>query len=92
MNDLDRELTSGARLRIPNDSPGVIRAHRGRIFEKFIDFDSNPKIGGISVTAVELPEGWYIVANHPMNDATFVDLGPFPTAEVALLTIQIAKD
>lgn len=92
MNDLDRDLTPDAGIRIPNDAPGVIRKHRGRPFTKFIDFTSNPRIDNISVTAVELPEGWYVVANHPENDSVFTDLGPYPTPETALLTIQIAKD
>ena len=92
MNDLIRELSPNATERAPNDGAGVIRAHRGRVFTKFIDLAHDPRIGGIRITAVELPEGWYVVANHPEDDAAFTDLGPYPTAEVALVTIRIAQD
>ena len=41
---------------------------------------------------VKLPQGWCVVAASPEHDEVFTDLGPFPTPELAAVTLRIAQD
>lgn len=66
---------------------------RDKPFSKYIDFEgSSPYIGDIQTAIVHHSDGWWIVASDPEHDDKFTDLGPYPTAEIALVTLRIAQD
>lgn len=67
---------------------------RGKPFTHYVTRAFIPqRIQGIKAIIVKHTDGWFIVANsNADDDDAFTDLGPFPTPELACVTLRIAQD
>lgn len=70
--------------------------HRDHHFSCAVGLDEIPKLGdhgeyrtwtidGIEAITIELNSTWWVVAAHGWNDDRFEDVGPFNTAEQAVV-------
>ena len=73
--------------------------HRGERFENAfviggLSYPDKPdfRIKGTGVIGAQLHTGWWIIAASALDDATFEDIGPFKTAELAWSTLMLIKD
>lgn len=73
---------------------GVGWQHRGQLIAEMYLYEPKAKVVGIPVCVVRLAcsLGWWIVPAHSVDDDTIEDLGPFPTANAALLALKLLMD
>lgn len=69
------------RIRPPNTG-----LHKGKLFTQLLIPDPKIHIDGVDVVAVKFEDGWWIVPN---GEEPFEDIGPFPTPEVAYVSMKL---